>query len=56
MKSATVYRQQPHPSHMILYPNTLSRRQILAKVLDGVLVGACGFGICAMLLLLLVMI
>lgn len=56
MKAATVYRQQSHPSHMALYPNALSRRQIFTKVLDGVLIGACGFGICAMLLLLLVMI
>ena len=49
MKTATVYRS----TEVVPYPNAATRRQIINKILDYVLVGACGMGIAAMLLLLL---
>ncbi len=49
MKTASVYRS----TGTIPYPNAATRRQILNKVLDYVLVAACGMGIAAMLLFLL---
>jgi len=52
MKTATVYRS----TEVVPYPNAATRRQILNKILDYVLVGACGMGLAAMLLLLLTII
>lgn len=49
MKTAAVYRS----AEVVPYPNAANRRQILNKILDYVLVGACGMGIAAMLLFLL---
>lgn len=39
----------------IPYPNAATSREILQKLLDGVLVAACGMGIAAMVLLGLVL-
>ncbi len=52
MKTA-VYKPMRRP--MIAYPNAATRREIFHKVLDGVLVAACGMGTAAILLLLVVL-
>jgi len=52
MKTAIIYRS----TKVVPYPNAATRRQILNKILDYVLVGACGMGIAAMLLLLLIIV
>lgn len=44
-----------HPMDRIPYPNAATGRQILQKLLDAVLVAACGMGIAAMVLLGLVL-
>lgn len=49
MKTASVYRS----TRIAPYPNAATRREIFNKVLDYVLVGACGMGIAAMLLFVL---
>lgn len=52
MKTAAAYR----PAEIIPYPNAITRRQFFNKILDGILVGACGMGIAAMLLFILTII
>ena len=52
MKTATVYYPVCRPT---TYPNAATRRQILQKLVDRLLVGACGIGITAMVLLALVL-
>lgn len=52
MKTATAYR----PIEVVPYPNALTRRQFFNKILDGILIGACGMGIAAILLFLLAII
>lgn len=49
MKTITVYR----PTEVVPYPNAATRRQVFNKILDYVLVAACGMGMAAMLLFLL---
>ena len=43
------------PMDRIPYPNAATGREILQKMLDGILVAACGMGIAAMVLLGLVL-
>lgn len=52
MKTATAYR----PTEVVPYPNAATRRQIINKIIDHVLIWACGMGIAAMLLFLLAVI
>lgn len=47
MKTTTIYKQA------LPYPNAASRRQILHRILDLLLMAAIGAGCAAMLLLLL---
>lgn len=47
MKTAAVYRQT------IPFPNAATRRQVLSKLLDILLIAASGVGIAAMLLFVL---
>ena len=42
------------PSVCLRYPNAATRRQLAAKMLDGILVAASGMGIAAILLLVAV--
>ena len=52
MKTATVY----YPAcHKAAYPNAATRRQVLQKLVDQLLLGACGIGITVMVLLALVL-
>ena len=44
-----------HPLDRIPYPNAATGRQILHKLLDNLLIAACGMGIGAMVLLGLVL-
>lgn len=55
MKTA-VYKSYCRPVRQIPYPNAATRRQILQKLLDTVLVAASGMGVAAMLLLYLVLV
>ncbi len=50
MKTA-VYKHNAHFSVRPAYPNAATRKEILHKVLDLLLVAASGMGIAAMLLL-----
>lgn len=51
----TTYCKPYRPMPQIPYPNAATRREILQKMLDAVLVAACGMGIAAMVLLGLVL-
>lgn len=55
MKTAA-YRQNQRVIRPLPFPNAPSRRQVLVKILDTLLIAASGAGIGAMLLLLLVLI
>lgn len=55
MKTA-VYRQNQRPIRPLPFPNAPSRRQVLNKLLDTLLIAASGAGIGAMLLLWLVLV
>lgn len=52
MKTATAYYPVSRPA---AFPNAATRRQMLQKLVDHLLVGACGIGITAMILLALVL-
>ena len=52
MKAATAYYS---PSRQVAFPNAATRRQILQRLVDHLLLGACGVGITAMILLALVL-
>ena len=54
MKTA-VYRQNQKALRPLPFPNAPSRRQVLNRILDVLLVAASGAGIGAMLLLFLVL-
>lgn len=51
MKTATAYRQR----ELLPYPNAASRREVLAKAVDFLLVSAISIGLTASLLFLLVL-
>ena len=53
MKTA-VCKPYTRPTICLRYPNAATRRQVAAKMLDGILVAASGMGIAAALLLLAV--
>ena len=55
MKAAVCNPQSRSVSHF-RYPNAATRREILHKVLDTLLIAASGMGIAAMLLLYLVLV
>lgn len=52
MKTATAYYSACRTA---AYPNAATRRQVLQKLVDHLLLGACGVGITAMVLLALVL-
>lgn len=53
MKTAAVYRPVRSAHPQIPYPNAASRRQILAKAVDFLLMAASGAGAAAIVLFLL---
>jgi hypothetical protein len=52
MKAATVYRRMPAARQGLPYPNAATRRQILNKLVDLLLVGAIGIAFAAIVLFL----
>lgn len=50
MKAATVYRQIPNVRRGVPYPNAASRRQVLQRFADFLLVGAIGIAFAALVL------
>lgn len=56
MKATVCHRQNIVRHQPLPYPNAATRRQILQKFLDLLLVAACGMGMAAAVLLLLVVI
>lgn len=52
MKAATVYRRIPMNRQAIPYPNAATRRQILNRLVDLLLVGAIGVAFAAIVLFL----
>lgn len=52
MKAATVYNTN-HRCSTVSYPNGVTRRQILQKMVDLLLTAAIGVGVAAILLFLL---
>lgn len=55
MKTATVYSGYDTARRPAAFPNAASNRQMLQKLLDNLLLGACGIGVTAMILLVLVL-
>ncbi len=55
MKSSVLRQQLFHFNHYIPYPNASTRRQVLHKILDLMLIAASGVGIAAMVALMLVL-
>lgn len=53
---AVVCRQNHRAIRPLPFPNAPTRRQVLGKIIDTLLVAASGAGLAAMLLLLLVLI
>lgn len=51
MKTTAVYRQK----FSVPYPNAATRREVLQKIVDTLLIAASGMGIAVMLLFLLVL-
>lgn len=56
MKATTVYRTNFMSRPVVPYPNAASRRHVLGKLLDILLVTASGAGIAAVLLFVLMVI
>lgn len=54
MKSATVTGRPTPPTRLLPFPNAATPRQILHKVLNVLLMAACGAGLAALFLLILV--
>ena len=52
MKTATAYCPVSRP---IPFPNAASRRQVLQRLLDRLVMVACGIGVTAMIMLALVL-
>lgn len=52
MKAATIYRQMPARRQAPAYPNAATRKQILNRFVDLLLVGAIGMAFAAMVLLM----
>ena len=52
MKAATVYVRQSRPQPRLTYPNAASRRQIMNRVMDLLLMGAIGMAFAAIVLFL----
>ena len=52
MKAATIYRQMPTRRQVPAYPNAATRKQILNRFVDLLLVGAIGMAFAAMVLLM----
>ena len=52
MKAATVYRRMPAQARPLPYPNAATRKQILQKFVDLLLVGAIGMAFAAIVLFL----
>ena len=50
MKAATVYRQMPNVRRGASYPNAASRREVLHRFVDFLLVGAIGIAFAALVL------
>ena len=50
MKAATVYRQMPNVRRGAPYPNAASRREVLHRFVDFLLVGAIGIAFAALVL------
>ena len=55
MKTATAYARNYRSRQSIPFPNAASRRYMLHRLLDGLLMAASGAGIGAALLLMLVL-
>jgi len=55
MKTAAIYHQASIRPEHIPFPNAASRRYMLHRLLDGLLMAASGAGIGAALLLMLVL-
>lgn len=55
MKTSVIYRSELHMRPNIPYPNAASKKELLNKFLDLLLVGAIGSGLAAILLFLLVL-
>jgi len=56
MKTNNVCRQTYRVNTPVSFPNAASRREILNKVLDFILMGAIGAGLAATLLLILTLV
>lgn len=52
MKTATVYHRMPATRTGLPYPNAATRRQVLNKLVDLLLVGAIGIAFAAIVLFL----
>lgn len=52
MKTAAVYRQMPAMPQALPYPNAATRKQILRRFVDLLLVGAIGVAFAAIILFL----
>lgn len=52
MKAATIYRQMTAHRRGLPYPNAATRKQILNRFVDLLLVGAIGMAFAAMVLIL----
>lgn len=54
MKATMYYRSNSASRHSLPYPNAATRRQLLNKFLDLLLIAACGMGMAATVALLLI--
>lgn len=52
MKAATIYRQMPTRRQAPAFPNAATRKQIINRFVDLLLVGAIGMAFAAMVLVL----
>lgn len=53
MKAATIYNPAATNTEAVAYPNGMTRRQLLNKLVDFLLIAAIGVGAAAILLFLL---
>ena len=56
MKTATAYRGHFLPRKALPYPGAATTRELLLKLLDGMLIAAAGAGLAAILLLAMVLV
>lgn len=56
MKATAYFRPNYVPRRPLPFPNAATRRQILGRLLDLLLIAVCGAGIAAAMMLLLVLV